>query len=153
MKIFIGADHRGFPLKEELKKWLYDNGFEYEDMGAYELDSRDDYPVYAERVTQKVSDALKNSEESRGIVLCGSGVGVDIVANKFHHIRCGLGINADQIKVARLDDDINILAIPSDFVNQEEAQKMLQGFLETGFDDAERHERRIREIEEIEEEN
>ncbi|OGH54278.1 MAG: hypothetical protein A3G15_00950 [Candidatus Levybacteria bacterium RIFCSPLOWO2_12_FULL_40_10] len=107
MRIFIGADHRGFKLKEDIKKYFYENGIESEDLGAYELDPKDDYPIYAERVAQKVSVEIKNANasaqralarrEARGILLCGSGVGVDIVANKFEHIRSGLGINTEQV--------------------------------------------------------
>ena len=152
MKIYIGADHRGFKLKEEIKKYFYEHGIEYEDLGAYELDPADDYPIYAERVSHKVWQGLKEAQDPKGILICGSGVGVDIVANKFEGIRSGLGMNVGQVKSARRDDDINILAIPSDFVDKEGAIQMAEAFLNTEFDNLERHARRINEIEEIEEE-
>lgn len=150
MRIYIGADHRGYKLKESLKKYFYENGVEYEDLGAYELDPADDYPIYAERVSTKVSESLKEAAEARGILICGSGVGVDIVANKFEGIRSGLGINVGQVKAARHDDDINILAIPSDFVGKEEGVKMTEAFLEAEFEPSEKHTRRLQEIDEIE---
>lgn len=153
MKIYIGSDHRGFALKEKIKKYFYENGIEYEDLGAYELDPMDDYPIYAERVAEKISGALKNEEDARGILLCGSGVGVDIVANKFEHIRSGLGINAEQVRSARKDDDINVLAIASDETSENEAREMVKAFLETEFEPSEKHARRLNEIEEIKQES
>ncbi|MBI4092114.1 MAG: RpiB/LacA/LacB family sugar-phosphate isomerase [Candidatus Levybacteria bacterium] len=153
MKIYIGADHRGFKLKEEIKKYFYENGIEYEDLGAYELDPDDDYPIYAERVSNKVSQDLNNANDARGILLCGSGVGVDIVANKFEHIRSGLGINAEQVKSARRDDDVNVLAIASDETPEQVAREMVKAFLETEFEPSKKHTRRLKEIDEIEDAN
>src|SRR3990167_2156290 len=106
MKIYLGADHRGFQLKEELKQFLETN-YDVEDCGAFEKIESDDYTDFAIKVAEKVS----SNEGSRGIVICGSGVGVDITANKFPKIRCGLGINREQIKAARNDDDVNVLAL------------------------------------------
>ena len=152
MRVYIGADHRGFKLKEEIKKYFYENGIEYEDLGAYEFDPKDDYPIYAGRVAEKISNALDNAEEARGILLCGSGVGVDIVANKFDNIRSGLGINAEQVAQARRDDDVNVLAIASDETSEQVAREMVKAFLETEFEPSEKHNRRLDEIEEIERE-
>ena len=153
MRIYIGSDHRGFNLKEEIKKYFYETGVEYEDLGAYELDPLDDYPIYAERVSHKVSEEIKNANESRGILLCGSGVGVDIVANKFEHIRSGLGINAEQIRSARRDDNINVLAIAADETDEKLTREMVKAFIETEFETSEKHTRRLNEIEEIENES
>ncbi len=153
MRIFIGADHRGFKLKESLKKWLYENGIEYEDLGAYELDPNDDYPVYAERISHNVSESIKNADDARGILICGSGVGVDIVANKFEGIRAGLGINSEQVTAARRDDNVNVLAIAADETGNEGAAAMLESFIKTDFEPSEKHIRRLKEIEEIEKEN
>ena len=152
MRVYIGADHRGSKLKEEIKKYFYENGIEYEDLGAYEFDPKDDYPIYAGRVAEKISNALDNAEEARGILLCGSGVGVDIVANKFDNIRSGLGINAEQVAQARRDDDVNVLAIASDETSEQVAREMVKAFLETEFEPSEKHNRRLDEIEEIERE-
>lgn len=150
MKVYIGADHRGFKLKEELKVWLAENEIAGEDLGADKLDSNDDYPIFAERVARSVSADLEKNLKSRGIIICGSGVGVDIVANKLKHIRSGLAVNAEQVEEARKDDDINILAIPSDFVNEENAKTIVKIFLETKFSKEDKKIRRLEEIEKIE---
>lgn len=150
MRIYLGADHRGFKLKEELKAWFLENKIAGEDLGADKLNPNDDYPLFAEKVAKSVSADLKKNLKSRGIVICGSGVGVDIVANKFKHIRSGLAINLEQVEAARKDDDINILAIPSDFVNEENAKKIVKIFLETPFSKEDKKIRRLEEIEKIE---
>lgn len=153
MRVFIGADHRGFKLKEALKQWLYKNGLEFEDWGAETFDPNDDYPIFAEKVAGKVSESLKKTKDTRGIVICGSGVGVDIVANKFEGVRSGLGMNVEQVMTARRDDDINILALASDETSENEAKEMVKVFLETEFEPSEKHTRRLKEIEDIEQEN
>ena len=85
--IYIGADHRGYKLKEALKDYLKELNLEYEDLGALQIIFDDDYPDYAILVAKKVSE---NPRENRGILICGSGVGVDIVANKFKGVRSAL---------------------------------------------------------------
>ena len=146
--IFLAADHRGFPLKEKVKQWLVEWGYDYEDMGAFKLDPTDDYPIYAKKVAEGIVEP-----EDRGILVCGSGVGVDEVANKFDGIRSGLAISKEQIQSARNDDNINVLALASDFISEEEAREMVKVFLDTEFADAERFNRRLKEVGEIEEEN
>ncbi len=150
MKVYLGADHRGFKLKEELKAWFLENEIAGEDLGTFEYDSNDDYPLIAEKVAKCVSSDSEKNLESRGIVICGSGVGVDIVANKFKSIRCGLAVNSEQVRQAREDDNINMLAIPSDFTSREDARKIVKIFLETTFSKKERKIRRLDEIEKIE---
>lgn len=146
--IFLAADHRGFQLKEKIKEWLTEWGHDYEDMGAFGYDPTDDYPLY----TKKVAESMVESED-RGILVCGSGVGVDEVANKFDGIRSGLAINKEQIHAARNDDNINVLALASDFTPEEEAREIVKVFLDTEFADEERFNRRLKEVGEIEEEN
>lgn len=140
--IYIGADHRGYGLKEKIKAWLAESGYEYKDLGAFELNPDDDYPDFA----KSVAGSIKNLED-RGIVICGSGVGVDDVVNKFQGIRSGLAINKEQIRVARNDDDINILALASDFISESDAAEIVKVFLETKFSDEKKYRRRIEEIE------
>lgn len=147
MKVYIGADHRGFRLKEELKSW-FAKEYEVIDVGAFTLDPQDDYVSYAEKVAEEVVVDMQNS---RGIIICGSGVGVDVAANKIEGIRCGLGFSQDEIRAARNDDDINVLALPANFVDSDFAKKIVKIFLETPFGKTERFERRINEISEIEE--
>ena len=148
--IYLGADHRGYNLKEKIKDWLLDWGYEYEDCGAFELNDWDDYPDFTSVVGRQIAHN-HNSEEKMGIVICGSGIGVDIVANKFKGIRCGLAINSDQIKSAREDDDINVLAIASDYIKENQAKEIIKVFLETKFSSQDKYIRRINKIGKIEE--
>ena len=149
MKIFLGSDHRGFLLKEKIAKWLYEMKREFQDLGADNLNPHDDYTKYAEEVASLVA----KTENSRGVLLCGSGVGVDVIANKFDGIRASIGKNVLQVKAGRKDDDMNILVIAADFTLEKEAKGMLIAFLETKYDDNARHERRLEEITRLEENN
>ncbi|HWA64485.1 MAG TPA: RpiB/LacA/LacB family sugar-phosphate isomerase [Candidatus Paceibacterota bacterium] len=142
--VFIGADHRGFKLKEALKDYFDEMGIEHEDMGAFEYDETDDFPQFAKSVAEQIHEP-----EDRGIVICGSGVGVDEVANKIPGVRAGLAMNREQIKAARHDDDINVLALAADFTSEEDAKAIVKVFLGTEFSGEERHKRRINQIEEI----
>ena len=146
MKVFIGADHRGFELKNKLVDWLKTNGYEAEDCGAFSLDPHDDYPDFAEIVGENVS----SNKDSRGILICRSGVGVDIVANKNLNIRCGLGFNAEQIRKTRNDDNINVLALAADFTDTETARELVKVFLQTDYQQTENHQRRIEKIKKLE---
>lgn len=149
MKIFIGADHRGFELKEKIAKWLFDMKHEFDDLGAPTLEIGDDFTKYAEEVASLVS----KSEGSRGVLLCGSGVGVEVMANKFDGIRAAIGKTVLQIKAGRNDDDMNILVIASDYTSEKETKAMLIAFLETKYSGLARYDRRLEEIEKIEANN
>ncbi len=148
MVIYLGADHRGFALKEGIKKKLMDEGYAVEDLGAAAAVPDDDYPDYAGAVAAKVAQA---PNEQRGIVVCGSGFGVDIVANKFKGVRAALAMSPDHVYEGRHDDNVNVLALAADYVAPEDAMKMVHVFLTTPFDvkDA-RFARRIEKIEAIE---
>tara|TARA_Y100000310_G_scaffold321317_1_gene378771 strand:+ start:4185 stop:4661 length:477 start_codon:yes stop_codon:yes gene_type:complete len=147
MVIYIGADHRGFELKAELKEFIQGLGYQVFDMGAETLDENDDYPDFAAAVAGKVSDDYENA---KGIVICGSGIGVDIVANKFSRVRCSLVSTSDQAFDARSDDDANVLALGANIVNSEEVKKILTTWLGTPFSDEERHRRRRDKISKLE---
>jgi len=149
MKIYIGADHRGFELKEKLSQWLFEKGYDFLDLGALSLDSSDDYTKYALDVASLVS----KETGSKGILLCGSGVGVDVTANKLDGIRASIGKTKEQIKVGREDDDMNILVIAADFTKEKEAKEMLKAFLETKFVGNKKHKTRLEEISKIEANN
>ena len=149
MKVYIGADHRGFELKEKIKNWLSERGYLYEDLGALNYDPNDDYTVYAEKVAEQVG--LDSS--ARGVLLCGSGIGVEIVANKIDGVRAGLGKNSEHVRMGRNNDDMNVLVLAADFTTNKEARDMLYTFLETKFGGEARHVRRIKDIEEIEQDN
>src|SRR3970282_1625450 len=107
MKIYLGTDHKGFSLKGKISRWLFDWGYTFEDLGAQSLDPKDDYTVYAERVASLVA----KEEGSKGILLCGSGVGVDATANKFDGVRASLGKSADQVTAGRRSSDYKSLRI------------------------------------------
>ena len=161
MKVYIGADHRGYKLKEEIFQYLVDEGFRVEDFGAYEYIKKDDYTEYAKKVASVVGNHHSEKErpvhkkhgDVRGILLCGSGVGVDIVANKFDGVRASIGIEVEQIKRGRSDDDMNVLVIAADYTKSDEAKKMVKVFLETKFSGKARYKKRLEEIEKIEENN
>lgn len=127
MTIFIGADHRGFQLKDILLEYIQEKNIRVEDMGNYEYDQEDDYPDYAQKVATAV---LQNPEGHLGIVICGSGVGVCMTANRNKGIYCGLGINPEQVKHARENDHINVLSLASEQFSIEENKKMVDAFLE-----------------------
>ena len=145
--IYIGADHKGFELKEKLKEFFDELGFDYEDLGAETHDPSDDFPQFASKVAKSILD-----QEDRGIVICGSGVGVDEVANKVSGVRCGLAINKEQIRAARHDDDINVLALAADFTTEEDAKEIVKIFLDTEFSSEDRYKRRVHQIEDLENE-
>ncbi len=148
-KIFLGADHKGYDLKEKIASWLFELNYEFEDLGADHLDNSDDYTKFASEVASMVA----KRPHSRGVLLCGSGVGADIVANKFDGIRASIGKNVLQVKAGRNDDDMNILVIAADYTIEKEAKAMLIAFLETKFSEKERYERRIEDIHKIEANN
>lgn len=147
MVIYIGADHRGFELKAELKEFIEGLGYQVFDMGAETLDEGDDYPDFAAAVAEKVSNEYENA---RGIVICASGVGVDIVANKFPRVRSSLVSTADQAFDARNDDDANVLALGASYVRTDDVKRILTTWLGTPFSGEERHRRRRDKISAIE---
>jgi len=150
MVIYFGADHRGFKLKENLKSFLRNQGYEVADLGAASLEEGDDYPDFAAAVAGKVS---AEPERDRGILICDSGVGMDIVANKFLGVRAALAVSADQIYGARHDDNVNILCLAADFISEEDAQKIVGVFVSTPFSGEERYKRRLNKISQIENED
>jgi len=146
MIIYIGADHRGFKLKETLKRFLQESGYTVGDLGNAQYFEGDDYPDFAKLVAEKVS---ADARSGRGIVICGSGVGVDVVANKFPNIRSALGFHPDQVVEARSNDDVNILSLAADFLEEDQAKKIVSVWLQTPFDGDERDKRRIEKIRQI----
>lgn len=142
--IYLGADHRGYNLKEEIKKFLAEKKYKFEDLGNFAYNPNDDYTDFAKLVAQKVSE---KPEENKGILICGSGVGVDITANKFHGVRSALADDAETAKRSREHDDTNVLSLPADEVNFETAEKIITAWLETPFSNGEKYKRRIDKIE------
>lgn len=145
--IYIGADHRGYKLKGMLGDYLTELGLAFKDVGAPAYDPNDDYPDFALAVAEKVSE---NLDENRGILICGSGVGVDIVANKLKGVRSALCFDAAQAKSSRKDDNANVLSLASDFISEKKAKEIVKMWLETHFSSLERHIRRVEKIKKIE---
>ena len=145
--IAIGSDHGGYKLKEEIKKYLSEIGIEYKDFGT-DSEERTDYPIYA----KKVAEAIEVKECDKGILLCKSGCGMAIVANKFKGIRAGLVINENEAKFSKADDDINVITISGNNTSIEEAIKINRKWLWTEFKGG-RYQERIEMINKIEKEN
>jgi ribose 5-phosphate isomerase B len=147
MLIYIGADHRGFELKGKLMEFLKLRGYTAVDLGDEKYNENDDYPIFAMKVAQKVSQEF---ETARGILICGSGVGVSVVANKFLHIRAALAGTPDQAYDSRNEDDSNVLALGANYLDEEAAKKIVLTWLETPYAGEERFQRRIEEISRLE---
>jgi len=145
MKIFLGSDHRGFYLKEKIKKYLEKLGVDFEDLGNKKFDPYDDYPDFAFLVAKKVAEG-----KGMGILICGSGEGMAITANKVKNIRAAVAFSSKQVKLLREKNDINILALSSDWTKEGVVKKIVKTFLETKFKKIKRHQRRIDKIKKIE---
>ena len=143
MKVIIGADHRGYELKGIIVEWLEKGGYDVVDVGATEYDENDDYVDFACQACESVVD------EERAILICGSGHGVDIVANRYKHIRSILGFDKQVVVQGRKHENANVLSIPADWVSREEALTMADFFLTTDFSGEERHVRRLKKLEKI----
>lgn len=144
MKIFLGADHRGFALKEVIKSWLKKQAIVYQDLGNLVFDSNDDFPDFSALVAKKVSQGM-----GEGIVICGSG-GMALVANKFPGVRAVEVWNEATAKHAKEHDAANVLMLPSDFVTAEKAVKLIDTWLRTAVVADEKHQRRLSKIKAIE---
>ncbi|PIZ65282.1 ribose-5-phosphate isomerase [Candidatus Roizmanbacteria bacterium CG_4_9_14_0_2_um_filter_39_13] len=147
MTIFIGADHRGFELKNKLVEYLQDQNIRVEDLGNYEHDPEDDYPDYAQKVAQAV---LQNPEQFLGIVICGSGIGVCMATNRNRGIYCGMGLDEEQVRHGRENDHINILSLAADNVSEEKAQEMVDAFISTQPVKKDKYTRRLKKIDSVE---
>ena len=145
--IAIGSDHGGYELKEELKKVLEEKGIEYKDYGAYSTD-RVDYPIVAKEVSKSVADKVCE----KGILICRSGYGMAMVANKFKGVRSAPCFCTRAAQFSRLHNDSNVLSLGADYVTVEEAKEILITWLETEFEGG-RHQERLDLVANIEEEN
>lgn len=140
LPVVIGGDHAGFEYKEQIKNMLASGGWQVEDKGTYNLDSTD-YPDYAHPVAQMVEDG----KAAFGILVCGSGNGVCITANKHAGVRAALCWNEELAALARQHNNANILCVPARFVSQELADTMVNTFIDTAFEGG-RHEKRVNKI-------
>ena len=149
MKIYLGADHQGFHLKEEVFAYLAKHGYEVEDVGDAVLDPSDDFPVFAQRVALQVLGS--DDKDPRGILICGGGQGVAMAANRFRGIRASVIWDAFEAKMTRYDNDSNVLCLPARIVGDEDAkwEGILETWLNTAFADAVRFRRRNAELDEL----
>lgn len=147
MKIYIGADHNGFDMKSGLVEYLRRNNYEVVDEGDERRDPEDDFPQFASRVVM----AMKASDDPdpRGILICGSGQGMCMAANRYKGIRASLCDSVVEAKMSRNDDDANVLCLPARLIKEGRAEQVVKAWLETGFAGAARFRRRIAELDEL----
>jgi len=139
-KIFLSSDHGGFELKEKVKSFLIDNNFEYEDLGCSSLEPVD-YPDFAKLLSKKIKD--KN--DSKGILFCGTGIGISMAANRFPHIRAALCTSVEMASKSRKHNDANVLALGGRILEDKLALEIVKEFLQTDFE-AGRHSLRVDKI-------
>jgi len=147
MRVAIGADHGGYPLKATILDVIRAAGHEAIDVGAYELDPQDDYPDFAIRVGR----AVQAGEAERGIILCGSGVGAAVAANKLRGVRAGLCHDTYSAHQSVEHDHVNVLALGARVIGSALAVEIVQAFLGAGFTGEERHVRRLSKVQALEE--
>jgi ribose 5-phosphate isomerase B len=146
--IYIGSDHGGFELKQKLIESLKKEGHDLFDEGPFAYDDSDDYPDYAEKVCRKVLET-----EGKGILICRSGHGMVLTANKFGGIYASLCHSKESAARAKKDENINVLCLPGDFVDFKCANEIVTAWLTTKFDSSEKRMRRLKKLLKIEENN
>jgi ribose 5-phosphate isomerase B len=140
MTVAIGADHRGFALKEKLARYLKRRGLKVDDKGTF-TPERVDYPDFA----RAVAEAVARGQARRGILICATGIGMSIAANKVRGVRAALCLNQKMARLARAHNNANVLCLGADLIKPASAQKIVRVFLKTGFSNG-RHSRRVRKI-------
>ena len=148
--IYLVADHRGFALKEQLKQMLINQKYPVEDMGAFRFDETDDYVDFAKAALDKMVD---DPEVHRGIFICGSGHGMNMVADKYKEIRAAMGFNRYVAVQSRQHENANVLILAGDWIKEREARDIVFDWLSAEFTSEERHVRRLTKITEIEKKN
>lgn len=147
MKIYIGSDHRGYQFKQDITEYLKQAGHDVVDKGDQNFNPDDDFPQFAGRV---VTSMLADSDhEARGILLCGSGQGMCMAANRFKGIRAALGYDRESARSSRSDDDSNVLCLPASSLNGQQIREIIDIWLKTPFAAAPRFMRRLKEIDEL----
>ena len=150
MKVYIGADHRGFHLKNKIFAYLTKRGFEVVDVGDRELDPNDDFPQFAQAAALKLID--EQDDTDRAILLCGGGQGMAIAANRFRGVRAIVATTAEDARYGRNDNDANVLSLPARILDNNDDQywqDIVDTFLSTEFAGAARYRRRNRELDEL----
>ena len=149
MKIYLGADHQGFHLKEQVFAYLVKRGYDVEDVGGRTLDPTDDFPVFAQAAALKILGS--HEADPRGILICGGGQGVAMAANRFKGIRASVIWDAFEAKMTRYDNDSNVLCLPARIVGNDVGvwEGIIETWLNTAFADATRFRRRNAELDEL----
>jgi ribose 5-phosphate isomerase B len=147
MKVYIGADHNGFEMKRSLLEALMGAGYAVVDEGDREPKPDDDFPEFAARVVAAIK--ASDDDEPLGILICGSGQGMCMAANRFKGIRASLVWSAEEARASRNDDDSNVLCLPSRYMSIEEAVKLAEIWLSTPFAGAARFKRRIKKLDKL----
>jgi ribose 5-phosphate isomerase B len=148
MKVFIGADHAGFDLKKAITAHLQGAGHEVIDVGAESLEHDDDYTKYAYGVAVKILGE-DDADAAHGVLICGSGQGMSIAANRVRGIRAALAWSLESAKTAKRDDNSNVLVLPAKFIDEDEAVAAVDAWLKTAFDADPKYQRRLDQIEEL----
>jgi ribose 5-phosphate isomerase B len=143
MRVHLGSDHAGLELKEHLLNWLADHGFEAIDHGPFVYDADDDYPVFCLRAAEAVAADWQDGEQSRGVVIGGSGNGEAIAANKVKGVRCALAWSEETATLAREHNDANVVSVGGRMHTVEDMTRFVEVFLGTAYSGDERHTRRI----------
>ena len=146
MRIALAADHAGFRLKNQVAGWIESGGHQIQDLGAHTLDPNDDYPDFA----YAVADAVASGLAERGIVVCGSGVGASVAANKVPGVRASMCHDTYSARQGVEHDDMNVLCLGERVVGPELARELVQTFLNARFTGEERHRRRLQKVLDIE---
>ncbi|HUC89295.1 MAG TPA: RpiB/LacA/LacB family sugar-phosphate isomerase [Patescibacteria group bacterium] len=147
MVVFIAADHNGFVLKNDLIKELKGAGYEVVDEGDRELKPEDDFPQFASRAIAAIK--ASPDDDARGILICGSGQGMCMAANRYKGIRASLVWSVEEARAARNDDDSNVLCLPARYMDAQEAVKLAEAWLSTPFAGATRFKRRIQQLDQL----
>ena len=145
--IAIGSDHGGYKLKEEIKRYLEEKEIEYTDCGTFDEESVD-YP----EIAQAVSSEIQDGHAEKGIIICRSGIGMSIAANKFKGIRCAKCNDEQEAKFSRMHNNANVIALGADYMDTGKAVRIVRTWIATEFEGG-RHEERVKMIQEIENEN
>lgn len=144
--VYIGSDHTGFPLKKEVEKYLKEAGYFIRDLGSYQFDPKDDFPDYAKEVCKRVA----KDDSGRAILICGTGQGMVIAANKINGVRAAVCWNKEMARQAREHLDTNVLCLGANYLDARRAKGIIKIFLRTKLSREERYSRRIKKIRELE---
>lgn len=146
MKIFVGADHNGFHLHNRIIEYLKRAGYDVVDSGDHNVDPEDDYPIFASKVVYGMK--ASGDPDARGILICGSGQGMCMAANRYKGIRACMGYDHESVRASRNDDDANVLCLAARVLEKDQANILVEAFLNVPFSHIGRYQRRIKEMDE-----